>query len=241
MQEKNKFPILKELYITTVDNYQGEENKIILLSLVRNNGEGNIGFLKEENRVCVALSRAREGLYIMGNIDDLVKRNRIWPKIKKVLEDQEAIGESITLRCQNHTDQIINVSSQIFIETLGLFLIKLFNTLQVKNPNDFQQCPEGGCLKICNYQLDCGHTCTNFCHILDKEHLKYKCEQSCGKSCPEGHPCPLKCWEDCKPYCDFKVKCVLKKCGHEVEKSCFVDPDEFRCYHKVHTFIKNLK
>ncbi|KAE8741232.1 hypothetical protein FOCC_FOCC013247, partial [Frankliniella occidentalis] len=46
--------------VTTVDNFQGEENKIIILSLVRSNTSGSIGFLKLENRACVALSRARD-------------------------------------------------------------------------------------------------------------------------------------------------------------------------------------
>lgn len=96
--------------MTTVDNFQGEENKIILLSLVRNNGEGNIGFLREENRVCVALSRAREGLYIMGNMDDLVVKNIIWPKIKSVLEEEDAIGDVLQLRCQIHPEQQIQVN-----------------------------------------------------------------------------------------------------------------------------------
>lgn len=58
---KKEVPSLKDVKITVVDNFQGEENKIILLSLVRSNAEGNIGFLKTDNRVCVALSRAKEG------------------------------------------------------------------------------------------------------------------------------------------------------------------------------------
>lgn len=36
-----------------------EENDIIILSLVRSNEEGNIGFLKTDNRICVAVSRAK--------------------------------------------------------------------------------------------------------------------------------------------------------------------------------------
>ena len=47
--------------MTVVDNYQGEEADIILLSLVRSNQDDVIGFVKTENRVCVALSRARHG------------------------------------------------------------------------------------------------------------------------------------------------------------------------------------
>ena len=42
--------------VTIVDNLQGEENDIIILSLVRSNTRGSVGFLKIENRICVALS-----------------------------------------------------------------------------------------------------------------------------------------------------------------------------------------
>lgn len=105
-----KHALLKQVRVTTVDNYQGEENKIILLSLVRNNGEGKVGFLKEENRVCVALSRAREGLYIMGNMSDLLVKNDIWPKINDVLKNSNAIGEFLKIRCQIHTEKIFEAS-----------------------------------------------------------------------------------------------------------------------------------
>ena len=54
--------ILTEVKVCTVDNFQGEENDIIILSLVRSNNNGNIGFLGIDNRVNVALSRARNGL-----------------------------------------------------------------------------------------------------------------------------------------------------------------------------------
>lgn len=55
----NNSPSLKPVHITCVDNFQGEENDIILLSLVRSNPEGKMGFLNVSNRVCVALSRAK--------------------------------------------------------------------------------------------------------------------------------------------------------------------------------------
>ena len=58
---------LKPIRVFTVDNYQGEENDIIILSLVRSNNENKIGFLKIPNRVNVALSRAKKGMYIFGN------------------------------------------------------------------------------------------------------------------------------------------------------------------------------
>ena len=62
---------MKDIRIVTVDNYQGEENEIILLSLVRSNKENKIGFLEISNRVCVALSRARLGMFLFGNAECL--------------------------------------------------------------------------------------------------------------------------------------------------------------------------
>ncbi|OWP00699.1 hypothetical protein B2J93_1084 [Marssonina coronariae] len=53
--------------VFTVDSYQGEENDVILLSLVRSNNSMGIGFLDNRNRLVVALSRARRGLYLFGN------------------------------------------------------------------------------------------------------------------------------------------------------------------------------
>lgn len=49
----------RDVRVTVVDNFQGEENDIILLSLVRSNDENKIGFLRTDNRICVALSRAK--------------------------------------------------------------------------------------------------------------------------------------------------------------------------------------
>ena len=46
---------------------QGQENDIILVSLVRSNKEGVIGYLASMDRLCVAISRARCGLYLFGN------------------------------------------------------------------------------------------------------------------------------------------------------------------------------
>lgn len=76
-----------------VDKYQGEENEIILLSLVRSNKEAKIGFLKTENRVCVALSRAKKALYIVGNMDNLSQSSPMWKEIKRILDDRNSIGK----------------------------------------------------------------------------------------------------------------------------------------------------
>lgn len=78
--------------IQVVDNYQGEESDIILLSLVRSNERGEVGFLKTENRICVALSRAKNGLYIMGNMENLYNSCDLWKKMKQKLVDHDFYG-----------------------------------------------------------------------------------------------------------------------------------------------------
>ena len=60
-------PFRKNITIHTIDGFQGQEKDIILISLVRNNRHGNIGFLRELRRMNVALTRARVKLILVGN------------------------------------------------------------------------------------------------------------------------------------------------------------------------------
>ncbi len=57
----------KEMRISTIDSFQGQEKEIILLSLVRSNDESEIGFLKDYRRMNVAITRAKEQLYVIGD------------------------------------------------------------------------------------------------------------------------------------------------------------------------------
>ncbi|XP_034252312.1 NFX1-type zinc finger-containing protein 1-like [Thrips palmi] len=100
-QLQSKERELSSLAITSVDNFQGQESPIVLLSLVRNN-KGTIGFLRTSNRTCVALSRARNGLYIFGNIDLLASQSPVWEKLKEVLNKQGAVGPGLPVVCSNH-------------------------------------------------------------------------------------------------------------------------------------------
>jgi len=53
--------------ISTIDSFQGQEMPIVIVSLVRSNEEGIIGFLKDYRRMNVALTRAQESLYVIGD------------------------------------------------------------------------------------------------------------------------------------------------------------------------------
>lgn len=82
------------LLLQVTDNYQGEENDIIILSLVRSNREKKIGFLSIHNRICVALSRARCGFFVIGNMSLLAEVDSMWKKIVESLKETNELGNS---------------------------------------------------------------------------------------------------------------------------------------------------
>lgn len=60
-------PFRSLISINTVDGFQGQERDVIVISMVRSNDEGNIGFLRDLRRMNVAMTRARMKLLIIGN------------------------------------------------------------------------------------------------------------------------------------------------------------------------------
>ncbi|XP_061865168.1 NFX1-type zinc finger-containing protein 1 [Colius striatus] len=192
--------------VHVVDKYQGEENDIILLSLVRSNKEGRTGFLQIPNRICVALSRAKKGLYCIGNMRMLGKVP-LWSKIIHTLREKGHIGPSLVLCCQNHP------------ETKTL----------VSTATDFSKVPEGGCNRPCEFRLSCGHVCTRACHPYDIQHKEYQCLKPCQKVlCADGHRCPRLCYEPCGS-CMVIVEKTISKCGHRQMVPCSVPDSEFHC------------
>lgn len=81
-------PYRRLISVNTVDGFQGQERDVILISLVRSNDEGQIGFLKDLRRMNVAMTRARMKFIILGNKDTMTKH----PFYKKLWEYVEAIN-----------------------------------------------------------------------------------------------------------------------------------------------------
>ncbi|NXB12477.1 ZNFX1 protein, partial [Cnemophilus loriae] len=198
--------IFEGVKVHVVDKYQGEENDIILLSLVRSNKEERAGFLQIPNRICVALSRAKKGLYCIGNMRMLGKVP-LWNKIIQVLGESGHIGQSLELCCQNHPE----------------------TKTQVSTGEDFNRVPEGGCTRPCEFRLSCGHVCTRACHPYDPEHKKYQCLKPCQKVlCADGHRCPKSCYERCGK-CKVKVEKTIAKCGHIQMVPCHIPAWQLQC------------
>ncbi|KAG8922700.1 hypothetical protein FRC01_013709, partial [Tulasnella sp. 417] len=108
--------VSNQVILRTIDNFQGEEGTIVILSLVRNSGQTpargrNVGFLNSENRTNVALSRAKEGLYILGNSEDLCRQSKMWRGVIAELKRNDQIGPGIPISCYLHPETV-NIASE---------------------------------------------------------------------------------------------------------------------------------
>jgi superfamily I DNA and/or RNA helicase len=83
----------RHITVGTVDGFQGQERDVIVISLVRDNAEGNIGFLRDLRRMNVAITRARMKLIIVGNAQTL-SRHRFYRALAEHIRQQ---GEMITI------------------------------------------------------------------------------------------------------------------------------------------------
>lgn len=169
--------------VVTVDSYQGEENEVVILSLVRSNDYGQIGFLNIDNRVCVALSRAKCGFYIFGN-GELLYNSKTWNKVIKIMANQGPaadrlkaeptcrLGEMFPVRCKNHNE-----------------------LTQISDATDWTTIV-GGCERKCDEKMPCGHACRLTCHPF--AHDMINCTELCGKLLPCCmRPCEVQCGEPC--------------------------------------------
>lgn len=74
-------PFRRQISVNTVDGFQGQERDIIVISLVRSNDEGQIGFLRDLRRMNVAITRARMKVIILGDRETLCRHpfyRRLW-------------------------------------------------------------------------------------------------------------------------------------------------------------------
>ena len=193
--------LMSQVRVTPIDSYQGEENEIILLSLVRSKCSG---FVKDSNRICVALSRAKQGFYCIGNFELLSRESPVWSSIVKQLEPKELIGNHLSLKCVTHG-----------------------NITSIQKLEDFDKVKDGGCEEKCNSRLRCNHMCPRSCHPDASLH-EGKCLEPCPRSCIMGHRCKRKCYELCGS-CNEQVEKLIPQCGHTEKVKCSVLPEKHVC------------
>lgn len=198
----------KNIRAVTIDDYQGEENKIIILSLVRSNNDNNTGFVSIRNRIIVALSRAKYGLFVIGN-SSLLEKKDTWYPIVRHFDEKNLIQSKISLFCPNHPK----------------------TGKEVQFPNDFKGINHGGCNKTCGFTYLCGHQCKRLCHPKDPKHEELKCQEKCPLNLSCGHNCLSICHfgSNCKTLCKVNVEITMPNCGHLQKKPCYLETNEIKC------------
>ncbi|GMH37812.1 hypothetical protein BSKO_05685 [Bryopsis sp. KO-2023] len=237
-QAASRVALRECIRVATVDNFQGEEAKVVILSLTRNKKEGHIGFLGNRNRANVMLSRAKHGMYVLGNKQSMKackKKDSIWADVIDLMEAEGCVGKAIELSCEIHPG----------------------HRTSIKDWKDFDKLVgDGGCQERCGAQLPCGHICPRRCHTDDRSHTLYKCSRvvpvllPCGhvikniachraeqkksirceemvsivpKNCPSNHEYKMPCWESQKKSinCTHIVEITLPFCGHKMKTPCW--------------------
>ena len=182
------------LRLATIDNFQGEESKVVILSTVRSNDEAAVGFLKTPNRINVGCSRAREGFYVVGN-SWLMRTVDMWDRIINDMTTKSLIGPAFRAQCSRHQGSIH----------------------EIQYPQQWYQIPE--CQISCGLKLPCGHSCTLKCHTPSL-HDRIGCAQPCLKYHERcGHRCIKTCGQSCGD-CEFPLSSRTLPCGHEVAEKC---------------------
>jgi hypothetical protein len=82
-----------ELGAVSVDRFQGSEKDFVILTCVRSNRWGNIGFMDEPKRINVALTRARMGLIIVGDAATLMRTNPRWRSFLRFVDQKGVFVE----------------------------------------------------------------------------------------------------------------------------------------------------
>ncbi|PKC62485.1 P-loop containing nucleoside triphosphate hydrolase protein [Rhizophagus irregularis] len=215
----SKKSLNRQVTLRTVDNFQGEEANIIIVSLVRNvSKSGNIskydsiGFLNSKNRTNVLLSRARKGMYLIGNSELMeMKSKKMWAPVINILNERKQVGFGMPIACNKHP----------------------YYKNTIVDPDQFEKIsPNGGCCEDCNMSLPCGHKCKYKCHSDDPEHIGVKCNERCLRLLPECyHPCTKLCFDNCGR-CEFPIEYILLRCGHILHNvKCWQnrDKDSIKC------------
>ena len=224
MQDENN-----KIITQTIDNYQGDENDFVIISLVRSNDKKKIGFLKLLNRRCVAQSRSRCGLYFIGNLL-MYDEKESWAAMLIKMREKCMVASSITLVCQKHPQSLKSVCSAKELNSKGL------------------------CRVECATKQTCGHVCRKPCQPF---HEHDECVEKCANQCEKCHsPCkkvcmPVHSHDGCNTLIDLQLPClhtvqapcrtshmvvcvedvqfIAKKCGHVLTRKCCESEDDVKC------------
>lgn len=192
--------------IHTIDLYQGDENDIVIISLVRSNAKQQTGFVGILNRRCVAQSRSRCGLYFIGN-KFTFSNSKTWSKLLECIESVGCIDDRLPLQCPIHSAQ-----SVVYAESAED--IPLTVTF---------------CSVPCNGQMSCGkHVCKKPCQPRHSHAFCIEDVSFVHAVC--GHEATKRCSEDeSQSRCELELPVEFEPCRHTGHRKCYENESEVRC------------
>ncbi|KAE8358023.1 hypothetical protein BDV27DRAFT_169851 [Aspergillus caelatus] len=234
--------LLQALRVATIDNFQGEEAKVVVISLVRSNGQNRCGFLRTPNRINVLLSRAQHGMGV-----------NMWHKVLSILEEHDNFGTGLELKCPRHPSTPITVSQPddfVQFSPEGGCSLRCGKRLQCEILHQTKGCSHP-CPKVCGdacpkrcgimvFDADrvlpcaqdlslvkcpifvkkhvpyCNHEITIACHI-DVSKPEYKCTRQCHAALPCGHNCKRQC-SQCMIQTNEKIKADHGPCKQRCDR-----------------------
>ncbi|KAG2057924.1 P-loop containing nucleoside triphosphate hydrolase protein [Suillus hirtellus] len=203
----------KRIRLATIDNYQGEESDIVIASLTRSNKSNDIGFMNSPERLNVLISRARDGLILIGNSQTFMnarKGKELWGNFFKLVKEGDHMYEGFPIKCERHPNRTVLIKSASEFDTL---------------------CPDGGCTELCNTMLNCGiHPCPLQCHQI-ADHTQMPCQHPYSDTCPVNHKLKWKCHQskpDPCPVCVKEAERAEEKRKRELELKQKLEEEELQ-------------
>ncbi len=204
--------------------FQGDENKFVIVSLVRT---VTLGYLAIQNRRCVAQSRAKCGLYYVGNlkvftgIDNNVKngvspgdaenkvqpvKDNVWKRMIQNMKASGRVGHAIVAQCPDHP----NLSKYDGITSRFYFILYTY-PLILNLRHRVQSSDE--LMKLVNHEVV---LCQEICNVT--------------KTC-ELHKCQLACSAPCHyhDFCNDKVKDKCQAGLHDLVRQCNQKMEDLNC------------
>ncbi|XP_065661944.1 uncharacterized protein LOC136084825 isoform X2 [Hydra vulgaris] len=183
------------IVLSTVDRFQGDEADIVIISLVID-AKSSTGFVKKLNRMIVLLSRARLGMYIIGNINYFEEKPDAstchWTDILTKLRQS----------CEPDTNPSAVLEK---VEDLHYYGPRLGNELPICCPvhrekmvyyaKSVQQLNLNFCKEKCSELLSCEHSCDLLCHFKNKDDHNKLCSVIINPPLCETHAINLTCHE----------------------------------------------
>lgn len=220
--DRTRCPTDPSCVVSTVDRFQGDEANIVIVSLVID-GKSLTPFVKLQNRMIVLLSRARLGMYVVGNVDYFGETLHWQKTLGRLQEDAESDTSPAT-------DCTANCGSRIG-STLPLCCPQHRTSVAIaKGVRDLKL---GFCSVVCSVKLSCSHECGLKCHWPKVKDHNNNCHVEVESPCSH-HPRILLCSMvtafargkfidealkrfQCKIYMEVGLPC-----GHNYTMNCYM-------------------